>query len=146
MAGPFVVVEASVASAWIALASDDGLVADDYYKQGLLINRRLAAAVPARAQHPAATISFGADGEVRVHIDQGTAPARLRLSVKRPGEHDFREVGLSMSAEGDWVGRDVTPSPGRLIVKLESDRWELPVTTTAARPSRIRLGAAADRS
>ena len=51
MAGPLVVVAASLASAWIAVKSDDGVVADDYYKQGLAINRKLPRANvdPARA-------------------------------------------------------------------------------------------------
>src|SRR5438309_2026759 len=39
--GPFVVVIASLASAWLAVRSDDGVVARDYYKRGLLINRTL---------------------------------------------------------------------------------------------------------
>jgi hypothetical protein len=40
-AGPAVVVVASLVSAWIAIRSDDGLVAEDYYKRGLLINKKL---------------------------------------------------------------------------------------------------------
>ena len=58
MAGPFVVVVASLASAWIAIASDDGLVAEDYYKQGLLINRRLAAMERIQTRDPSATITL----------------------------------------------------------------------------------------
>ena len=41
MAGPFVVVIASLACAWVAIDSDDGVVAQDYYKQGLAINKRI---------------------------------------------------------------------------------------------------------
>ena len=42
MAGPAVVVVAGVVTAWIAFSGADGLVADDYYKQGLAINKVLA--------------------------------------------------------------------------------------------------------
>ncbi|MCC7269385.1 MAG: FixH family protein, partial [Rhodocyclaceae bacterium] len=42
MAGPAVVVVAGIVTAWIAATTSDGLVADDYYKQGLAINQRLA--------------------------------------------------------------------------------------------------------
>jgi hypothetical protein len=42
MSGPAVVVVAGVATAWIAFATADSLVAEDYYKRGLTINDRLA--------------------------------------------------------------------------------------------------------
>jgi hypothetical protein len=41
MAPPFVSVLGGVALAWAAIASDDGLVTPDYYRQGIEINRRL---------------------------------------------------------------------------------------------------------
>ena len=42
MAGPGLVVVAGIATAVIAFRGADGLVADDYYKQGLGINRQIA--------------------------------------------------------------------------------------------------------
>lgn len=42
MLGPFSVVIASFVSAWVAIASSDGLVADDYYKEGLDANKTIA--------------------------------------------------------------------------------------------------------
>lgn len=41
MAGPAVVVVAGFITLWLAISSDDGLVSDDYYKQGLTVNQRL---------------------------------------------------------------------------------------------------------
>ena len=41
MAGPAIVIVAGFATAWLAIISNDGLVTDDYYKQGLAINQRL---------------------------------------------------------------------------------------------------------
>ena len=41
MAGPAAVVVAGFATLWLAVSSNDGLVADDYYKQGLAINQTL---------------------------------------------------------------------------------------------------------
>jgi len=41
MAGPAIVVVASLFTAWLAWSTDDGVVADDYYKRGLVINREL---------------------------------------------------------------------------------------------------------
>ncbi len=67
--GPAVVVVASLASAVIAASGSDGLVADDYYKLGLTINRRLPAATPS-TREPAADIAIAADGDVRVRLLQ----------------------------------------------------------------------------
>jgi uncharacterized protein len=140
MAGPFVVVVASLASAWIAIASDDGVVAEDYYKQGLLINRRLAAMERAEPRDPSATITLGGDGEIRVHLEQGTPPSRLNLKLRRPGEHSETTVSLSRADNGDWVGNSSIEGEGRWIIEIESDHWQLPVTTIAGRPSQIHVG------
>jgi len=143
MSGPLAVVVASLASAWIAVVSDDGVVAEDYYKQGLLINQRLAAMAGERSPDPAATITFQADGEVRVHVevDSAAAPRWLRLTLERPGGRDVRELALRRAEDGDWIASQFPETPGRWIVKIESDRWRLPVTTIAGQPSQIHLGA-----
>ena len=41
IAGPAIVVVASLVTAWLAASTDDGVIADDYYKRGLLINQEL---------------------------------------------------------------------------------------------------------
>ena len=41
MAGPATVVVAGLITAWLAFHGEDGLVVDDYYKQGLAINQTL---------------------------------------------------------------------------------------------------------
>ena len=42
MAGPFIVVIAGLFTAYLAATSNDGLVDDDYYKQGLSVNKLTA--------------------------------------------------------------------------------------------------------
>ncbi|MBI3101863.1 MAG: FixH family protein [Burkholderiales bacterium] len=41
IAGPLVVVVASFVTLWLAIRSPDPVVADDYYRRGIDINRRL---------------------------------------------------------------------------------------------------------
>ena len=41
MLGPAAVVVAGVATAWLAISTEDGLVVEDYYKEGKAINRVL---------------------------------------------------------------------------------------------------------
>lgn len=43
IAGPAVVVVAGFATLWLALANPESLVAEDYYRQGIGINKTLAA-------------------------------------------------------------------------------------------------------
>ena len=43
IAGPAVVVVAGFATLWLALANPESLVAEDYYRQGIEINKTLAA-------------------------------------------------------------------------------------------------------
>ena len=138
--GPALVVVASLATGWIALTRGDPVVADDYYKIGLSINRRLAA-IPASLPVPGATLTIGAAGEVRVRLSDSTPlPAELRLTVRRPGQADAsRPLMLAREGGDEFVGvlRDVPD--GRRIVTLASDAWILPVTTVDHWPATITL-------
>ena len=144
MAGPFVVIIASLVSAWMAVKSDDGVVAQDYYKQGLLINQRLKHAAPDPQPRLGAMITVAAGGEVRVHMEGlADAPPNLRLKLAHPamGSHP-ESVTLKRGADGDYVGALPEQTPGRWIVTLEADGWRLPTTTVAGDLSEIRLGTA----
>ena len=147
MAGPFVVIIASLASAWMAVKSDDGVVAQDYYKQGLLINQRLKHAAPDPESRLGAVITVTAGGEVRVHMEGlANAPPSLRLKLAHPATESHPEsVILKRGADGDYVGALPEQTPGRWIVTLESDVWRLPTTTVAGHLSEIRLGTAGHR-
>jgi hypothetical protein len=147
MAGPFVVIIASLASAWMAVKSDDGIVAQDYYKQGLLINQRLKHAVPDPESHLGAMITVAAGGEVRVHMEGlANAPPSLRLKLAHPATESHPEsVILKRGADGDYVGALPEQTPGRWIVTLEADGWRLPTTTVDGHLSEIRLGTAGHR-
>jgi hypothetical protein len=145
-AGPAIVVVASLASAWLAVNRNDTVVADDYYKLGLTINRRLATSAPV-AHDPGATIAIAASGDIRVHLVDTVAPAHLRLSLRRPGERgDANTLELVRSPGGDWSGTLRDMAPGRRIVTLQSEAWRLPVTLIDRLPAQIRLGAADARS
>ena len=143
-AGPAVVVVASLASAWLAISGGDPVVADDYYKLGLTINRKLAARAPVAAD-PGATIVIGSMGEVSVRLQGMQAAAQtLRLTLQRPGVREHAQaLTLRPSANGTWVGvlRDVRA--GRRIVTLESDALRLPVTVIDQLPAVIELGTSA---
>jgi uncharacterized protein len=143
ISGPFVAVVASLASAWMAITSDDGVVAQDYYKQGITINQRLARMAP-DAIPLGARITIGERGEMRAHIEGLVEPPKnVRLTLAHPATVGRAEVVILESvAGGDYVGALAKQTPGRWIVTLESDSWRLPTTTVAGPLSEIRLGSA----
>jgi len=75
MAPPAAAVVAGIATMWIAAAGDDGLVAEDYYKQGLGINKVIAREERALALGISAGLEMQ-DGQIRVRL-QGAAPEAL---------------------------------------------------------------------
>jgi hypothetical protein len=75
MAPPAAAVLAGIATAWIAVASADGLVAEDYYKQGLAINQVIAREERARQLGIAAQLEVR-DGRISVRL-QGAQPEAL---------------------------------------------------------------------
>ena len=148
VAGPFLVVVASLASAWIAVKSDDGVVAEDYYRQGLLINQKLARTAAVAKQAPGATISFEADRRIRIHLyGVAQAPSHLQLTLARPGEHrDEHRVSLARVDGGEWAGAMPDLASGRWIVTLESETWRLPMTTVVSPLREMTLGVVAGHS
>ena len=113
MSGPAAVVVAGAATMWIAFHSTDGLVAEDYYRQGLAINKVLAKEEAANHLGISASVRLLPD---RLHVDlRGEAPPalfvrlahathagydlRLRLAPVAPGAY---EAGLSPLPRGRW--------------------------------------------
>ena len=145
MAGPFIVVVACIATAWLAFKSNDGLVAADYYRQGLMVNRKVPRAEADPAYGVGATIAVTAGGEVRARIEgRGDVPRDVRLKLSRPGATESEVVLLRPVADGDYIGTLSAPPTGRWLVTLESRTWRLP-TTVADRLSDVRLGIAERR-
>ena len=138
-AGPAAVVVASLLTLWLAIRSNDGLVAADYYKLGLTINRRLASTPPAR--DPGARLTIAERGEVTVRIDAPVPPEHLRLTIRRPAQRDGTQaLELRPTGDGMWVGAMHDVSPGRRIVALESNDWRFPISVVERLPADLRLG------
>jgi uncharacterized protein len=155
-AGPLIVIVASMSTAWIAVKSNDGVVAEDYYTRGLAINRDQKQIAANRREALGATVRVADNGEVRARVQGATHPASelpktIRLKLAHPVQSgDELVVLLTRDSSGDSVGdyRGMLPqqTPGRWIVTLESDAWRLPITTVPGRLTDIALGAAAGGS
>ena len=136
----------------LALSTDDGLVANDYYKRGLAINKKIAHVAASAQPELGATVRVAGNGEVRAQVEgmadstiESTPTIKLRLAQPTRSTRDVVIV-LIRDASGDYVGMLDEQSAGRWTVTLESDSWRLPTTTVSGRLTLIRLGALAERS
>lgn len=131
MSGPAIVVVAGFTTAWLAIRSNDGLVAEDYYKQGLAINQQL--------QKEQQAGSLGLQGNVmrsgnqlRVMLTAGSAqfnlPERLTLRITHPTRAGMDQtITLVADGPGMFSGKLGTEISGRWHVVLEdpSGQWRL---------------------
>ena len=146
MAGPAIVVVAGFTTLWLAASTDDGVIADDYYKRGLLINRTLERTDRGVALGLVAELSIAADGAVRVGLGgrSEVAPAVLMLKVAHPTRAGLdRSAALTRGADGSYSGRIEPLAPGRWLVSLETDAWRLPTMSVDGAEGRATLGAPA---
>ncbi|HSN22468.1 MAG TPA: FixH family protein [Usitatibacter sp.] len=130
MSGPAIVVVAGIATAVIAVETNDGLVADDYYKRGLAINKVIARETRAQALGLAATVQFNEERDrVRVLVTHGTPPAeppRLVLVHATRAGLD-QSVNLRPIGAGVYEGPVRIPAEGVWRLQLEDAKgtWRL---------------------
>ena len=126
MSGPAAVVVAGLVTMALAVRTEDGLVADDYYKQGLAINQVLRRSERARELNLKAQVSFSGS-RVRVVL-QGQAPPDLRLRLVHPARAGRdQSVVLHRAARGVYEG-SFTPPVGetrRLVLEDAGSTWRL---------------------
>ena len=130
MIGPVVVIIAGFITAWLAIKSNDGLVSDDYYKQGLAVNQRL------QRDHQARDLGLHADvmlSGVNVRLLLGATgsvqyPEKITLKLMHPTQAG-RDQMIQMSAEGEgfYGGKLAAEISGRWHVSIEDPaaQWRL---------------------
>ncbi len=124
MAAPLAAVVMGVVMMVLATRSNDGLVADDYYKQGLAINQILDRERRAAALHVSGVLEFSADRrQVRLRLEQdGDLPPALSLTFVHPTRAGLdQSVTLIRSAPGLFSGELRAPVAGRWLLALEDD-------------------------
>jgi hypothetical protein len=148
MSGPATVVVAGIVTAWLAVVHEDALVVDDYYKQGLAINRTLAKQETAARLGMAAELQFADDGgAVRVFVTGAAEPPQqlaLRLVHATRAQFD-QSVVLERTAGGWYEARLSAVESGRWTVLLEdlANGWRLGGQWHPATEQSIRLEPAA---
>ena len=125
---PAIVVVASLITVAIAVQHADDLVADDYYKEGLAINRQLEAQQRAQALGLTAVLVIE-EGRARLSLAGNTRPASVKLSLLHPMEanRDF-SLKLQRTATGHYtapISADVSGNWHWSVQPLPGGEWEL---------------------
>jgi len=130
MAGPAIVIVAGFITLWLALESNDGLVTDDYYKQGLAVNQRMHRDQKAASLGLHAEL-MRADLNVRLMLSaEGAAkvPAAIVLKLAHP-TRSGQDQAVQMVAEGPgfYSGKLAADITGRWLVSIEdpAGEWRL---------------------
>lgn len=144
IAGPALAVLGGAVTLWLALAGDDGLVADDYYRQGLAINQTLARDAAAAQRGYRARILFNESWDrVQVRLAGADVPAALVMRLAHPTRAGLdRSVPLTAAAPGFYEGRLAALPPGRWRLTLEDAEgtWRLTGTLPVPGRSMLELG------
>jgi len=147
MLGPAIVVVAGFLTLWLAVTSDDGLVADDYYKRGLGINRMLERTERAAALRLSAQVDVDGSGHARVTLaspapDLAAMPASVRLLLTHPTRAGFdRRIDVVRGPDGTYAGHVEPVAEGRWLVIVETDAWRLPAVEVTGAIRDVHLGA-----
>lgn len=130
MAGPATVIVAGVITVWLAVASNDGLVADDYYKRGLAVNQVLSRDAAARAAGYRAHVTLASSGGTMTVRMNRELPAGQQLVLRavhatRPGF----DLALPLMARDAGIYQATLPplAAGRWRIVLEDRErtWRL---------------------
>lgn len=117
MIGPAAAVIGGLVTAYIAVTHQDGLVAEDYYKQGLAINRTLDKERAAGRLGLSAQLAFSDDGSrVRVYVTgSAAAPDRLALRLAHATRAGLDQTVVLVRDPGGWF--EGTVSDGQIVGK-----------------------------
>ncbi len=128
MLGPMLVIVAGVYTAYLAVVSNDGLVDDDYYKQGLTVNQRTARDHRSGELGIEAEAVLGGSGDhIRVLLRANSGvrlPDSLILRIAHPTRAGFDQTIVLGSEGGGVYGGKMAPFAGRRHIALEDIKQE----------------------
>ena len=128
---PFSAVVMGVVMIWLAVTTDDGLVADDYYKQGLAINRDLHRDALAREHGISAILEMDSvEASVKLILDKGVLEEypdvlQLKLQYATRAQNDIQVV-LNHGQNDQYIGMIRQPlAQGKWYFELTEGEWRL---------------------
>ncbi|MBI5611932.1 MAG: FixH family protein [Gammaproteobacteria bacterium] len=117
----------------LAIRSDDGLVVDDYYRQGKQINRVLARDRAAAARGLAGDVELdSARGELRVRLGADALPENIEFQLLHATRAGFdKQMVIPRGADGVYRAPLPELAPGRWNLQLSAQDWRLVGSLTA---------------
>ena len=127
---PLSAIIGGIITIWLAIVSDDGLVADDYYWQGKQINRTLARDATARDYGLSAAIALQADdGLVKLDLNSlysVNPPDALELEFLHTTRAGLdQKVLVSRRPDGSYAGAMPELAAGTWVVQLGTPQWRI---------------------
>lgn len=143
MALPATAVVAGIATIVIAIDSNDGLVVDDYYKQGLAIKQTMARSEAAATLGLAANVQLMSDS-IEVDLSSSTGaqmPDTLFFTISFATKGDMDQSVTLVGENGKYKAAIQPLRPGRWHVLLEDESraWRLTGTTNLPTETNVRL-------
>lgn len=150
MAGPALVVVAGIVTTWLAIVSSDGLVTDDYYKQGLAVNQVLQRTQQAgNLGLNANVMRSGLNVRLLLLADKDVGmPVEIVLKLAHPTRSGLdQDVKMTSEGQGLYTGRLTEEIAGRWLVSLEDPlgEWRLQGEWRADSEEPLRLMAKAEK-
>ena len=144
MAFPATAVVAGIATIVIAIKSNDGLVVDDYYKQGLAIRQTMARGQEAARLGLSADIQLRSDGtDIQLKSSTGAPlPEALFFTMTYATRGDIdQSVSLVSQGDGHYTAAIQPLRMGRwyLLLEDESSAWRLTGTISLPAETQVRL-------
>lgn len=123
MSGPAIVVVAGIITYVLAARTENALVVDNYYKEGLAINRVLDANRSAATHHYQAHLAWSGEGALRLSLTgEGALPATLQLKFIHPTHARF-DTTLPLIRNTDGVYAPALARNDAAALQEASPRW-----------------------
>ena len=112
---------------YLAITTADGLVEDDYYKEGLAINQTLAKDQKAEELGLSAYARIGGD-KVEVFFDSNAIVGDLHLQLLHPTRaHQDLDLILASSSTGQYSANlpEIAPGKWHVVMQDDSGEWRI---------------------
>lgn len=128
---------------YFAITTNDGLVVDDYYRQGRAIDQTIARSVVAADKGLAADVVLRA-GDIRIELDarEGVElPSELIVTIIHPTRAGFDQVLRLARVDGQYTGPVAPMTLGRWHVQIEDPEraWRLHGDVRLPDETRVRI-------
>lgn len=143
MALPGIAVIAGAVTLWLAVSTSDGLVVDDYYKQGLAIEQVMARSHRASELGLQAQLRIQADA-FEVYLTGRTAegvPDRVRVTFSHPTRAGADQTMILEGKQGRFSGVHRNLASGRWDIQIEDEprTWRLNGAANLPTETEIRI-------